>query len=244
MSGTKISQFATLANPPPAPVYDAVITNDGTTETNYQRPQGVIVQPAAPGSDNGLGITLATGAPGPSGSSPGALYIHVANVTAAGTAEPLAGSAFTLYGGTNIITDPAGASEIGTMVFQGQGSYNGIIAAYGAYWKALGGTTNGTTLATGGGNLLTGGRARHASSSVGGYLSMQGGYGDTQGGDVYVFAGNSGGTGGNITIGPGGAPTNGVLLVQNIGTADPHILNAKFQSSIAGVGYVGVYSKG
>lgn len=72
-SAVKISGMSTLANPPLAGVYEAVITNDGTTASNFQRPQGVIVQPDAVGANNGLGITLQGGAGGPAGGNGGSL---------------------------------------------------------------------------------------------------------------------------------------------------------------------------
>lgn len=57
ISAGSISSFPTLANPPTAPVFDDVISGG----TNYQRPQGVIVQPDAT-VGAGQGITLRAGA--------------------------------------------------------------------------------------------------------------------------------------------------------------------------------------
>jgi hypothetical protein len=83
-------------------------------------------------------------------------------------------------------------------------------------------------------------------SISGGGVAMYAGNGVASGGGVIFRAGNAGtaGTGGNVELQPGTGGTNGVLLVSNIGTVDPHVLNAKWQTSVAGVGFVGVYSKG
>lgn len=108
-------------------------------------------------------------------------------------------------------------------------------------------STGGTVLPTatirvGGGLIGAGGAHTGAIAGlVGGAVYTTG-----KGGPVNVFGGNGtgGGNGGDVQITPGTGTANGVLLVSNIPTADPHVLNAKFQQSIVGVGWVGVYSQG
>ena len=135
-----------------------------------------------------------------------------------------AGNAYAQAGG-NAATLPTGIggarAGIGTSI--GQGAY-----------IYLGRTGVGPGYGYGGNGIITGGTIAGV-GSVGraGYTKIAGGM------DV-----ENTGTGGNLILETGTGATNGVLLVKNIPTTDPHILNAKFQQSISGVGWVGVYSQG
>ena len=132
----------------------------------------------------------------------------------AGFAQADAGN--NAYGGT-LLFESGKASTGGTLLPSAT-----ISAGYGLI--NTGGTHLGAAVVIAGAPVYT--------SGVAGPAKMLGGNG------------TGGGNGGNCVITPGTGTANGVLLVSNIPTADPHVLNAKFQQSISGVGWVGVYSQG
>jgi len=230
MANEKISAMPTLANPPTAAVFDAVITNDGTTQTNFQRPQGQIVQPAG----SGLGVLL-RGAVSTNSSPAGAAFTTGGNAYNTGTGEAIGGYAGQFGGNATISGAGVSARAGAAYLYAGAAHPSGTLAstigaAFGGYIYGFGAYINASSPASRGGDLKVGGGA----GGSGGNLTL------SSGGAVAV-----GGTSGNVIITPAtGGATNGVLLVANIGTVDPHILNAKWQKSVAGVGYVGVYSKG
>lgn len=287
MSGTKISNLNTLARPPAGPVFDAVIVNNGTTATNFQRPQGVIVQTDATGTVAGQGIALyaATGN-NPSGDAIGAVAnLYGGGATGAAGSNVFAGQATISNGnatdGTKTIVSsylilngggiyPDGSSFAGGLRFAGGVAINGSSTETGAYITFIAGTAaNATGTNIGGPSSMYGGPADGSgvtniggalygiggtagvvtagTLNTGGAASWEGGFGVNVGGMAKVQGGGAGGsgTGGDLEIGPGGGGSaNGIFLVTNIGTVDPHVLNAKFQHSIVGVGFVGVYSQG
>jgi hypothetical protein len=204
----------------PTALADGTISNTGT-----------IVQPQAGAGLPGNGIIMQSGLPGAGYYSSYGIYIQGPTVTNPGTAGTLLATTVLIYTGDVTITNSAG------------------IGVGGAVNAICGMITNGTDVATGGAFFISGGGVYPGSAQgaggnfVGGYGHSPGGYG--RGGDWNISGGPGSNQGGDVTIGPGiGGDSNGVLIVPNIGTTDPHILNAKFQVSVAGVGYVGVYSKG
>ena len=214
MADTKISAMPTLANPPLAPVFLSGITNDGTTATNVQIPQGVIVQPA----NSGHGIVI-KGAKA-SGSGSASLYGAVSGISG-GTAYATSTGHSHNGGDAYIQSGAAGAGTIVAIPSQvyltgGKALYNG---------RSRGGKIN---LSTGGG---------YYAGPI--YLHAGAGTGPNQiGGSLYLYGG-AGGTnalGGHIQLTPGtGGTGHGNLIIQNLGTADPHVLNAAWLGVSNGV---------
>jgi hypothetical protein len=228
MADTKISAMGTLANPPLAPVFDAVITNDGTTATNFQRPQGQINQPAATGTNDGLGILLRAGAAGPDGGTPGSVFIYGGSVTQGSTGN-VGGSLDGIYGGPVTNTNATGTVTPSSFVIGNDEAFIGSAYASNGYLQFE--SMPSTTLEAQGGYFLgRAGKASGAVTNIGGNWSFYGGDGSTQGG--------------SIIMGPGTGSANGVIIHQNTPTADPHQLGAEWKTSVAGVGYVFVESQG
>jgi hypothetical protein len=195
------------------------------------------------------------------------LYFSAGAVTNAGTAAIISGSGVTITGGGVDITNAAGTASGGYFYANVGDITNGTVVAKSAYFIQDNSYVFGTLTAKGGDIQVGGGNAEGAVTNIGGNLIMLGGQGaenagtatlgggdaraagsytNGTGGNVAVVGGGAGtlGVGGDVKIAPGLGATNGILLVSNIGTVDPHVLNAKWQKSVAGVGYVGVYSKG
>ena len=247
----------------------SVVTNSGTsTITNT----GTLVQPTATGTGSGTGVLLQGGNITNTSTAgyphAGTAYLIGGNNTIMNSAHNGSGgnglaSGGSSYNGT-IAAKPAYISARG-------GNINGTTLSTGGNFVAKGGNairsdtnTGGGLYFSGGGALFTtgvntggtpviiGGYASGGSTNTGGGAVVEGGWGSDKGGNTTIagggdggFQGGSGGTlGGNLILSPGVGLTNGVLLVSNIGTVDPHVLNAKWQTSVAGVGFVGVYSKG
>lgn len=241
----KISTMTTLPNLPTAPVYDAVITNNGTTTTNYQRPQGHIVNPTVTGSGNGLGIRLVSG--GLSGAAPGtpghtAIYGGYHYFT--GTTISVSGAGSAIHGGNASIPGTSTHSALG-----GEGFVYGGLAAFGsaqargAELAASGGTINSTT-AIGGTVYGYGGQSSVTNATGGAVRFVAGSATGTGGvgGPATIAGGNGVSAGGPVLLKPGTGSTNGVVIMSNTGTVNPHVLGAVFQAATANLlGYYSLY---
>ena len=240
-SAASISAMPTLANPPLAPVYVPVITNDGTTATNYQAPWGEIILPAASGTNNGTGIVLQSGAPGPGGSHPGIIALYTPSFSNPGTDAYAFGGVITQVSKVVNVTDPLGNGAGGAVLWTVEGVKNGTVVSGISGMMNSGGVTYGTTISNGSLLLFYSAYASGASiTNIAGDMIFRGGNG----------IGGETASGANIVFTPGTASgasslnTNGVVIHTATPNTDPSILGAEFTTSVAGVGYVFVRSLG
>jgi hypothetical protein len=183
---------------------------------------GTIEQPTATGTNNGLGILLQAS----NGSAAGGRAGRAGLYGGAGTNAE--GGYVLAQGGVAIITSASNAGQGGSFNGTAGYAYYSNWVAGGAAFGNQGGYINGAGTAVGGHGLFGGGTATGAPINTGGGAEMYGGNGSTQGGDV--------------TITPGTGAINGVLVVNTLGTIDPHNYNAVFQSATANLlGYYPLY---
>lgn len=125
----------------------------------------------------------------------------------------------------------------GISLSAGSGAIGGEISLYGG---------TGTSNSGGGVQLIAGAGASaggviaivtgQSSGGDGGALFLEANVGYSQGGGVRLAAGagtGASGIGGDIIVQPGYGTTLGHLIINTIGTADPHVLHAVFQSPTA-----------
>jgi len=195
------------------------VTNTGTITLGNT---GTIEQPAATGSDDGLGVVIRSGLPGPAGTGSGQMTVYTAYVTAAGTASlALSGNA-DFYTGDVVVTDPAGSGQAGQAnLFGGVVSY-GTVNISGARLSVSGGMiAAGTSAQGGGGGFQAGGAYGAPGTNAAGGFSVYGG--DATGG-VTAIAGPIYLTPGYAS-GASGTNINGGLIINNLPTADPHVMH-------------------
>lgn len=199
----------------------------GTSPTTIGN-TGTIVQPAATGTNSGLGILLAPGAPGAAGSAAGSVYITGPNIIGTGTYPPgLSGSAFTIYTGDVAITNTLGTGQAGPAIVSAGGASSGIAFVVGAGGQNVGGEILGGTAAIGGLGVFAAGAAFYALIlNQGGDFTLSGG----------VAHGGETANGGSVILNPGtgmGASTlntNGGIQMNYVPIGDPSILNRVFVS--------------
>jgi hypothetical protein len=162
---------------------------------------------------------------------PTGIQLATGNVYGVNTA-----ASYVYAGGVAIV----GGSAIGSTI--GGNAYGGSVQIAAGNANIYGGSNRGY------GAAITAHRGQVDAGSIisGGGVEMYAGNGVASGGDVVNRAGNAGtaGTAGNVVLQPGTGGTNGVLLVSNIGTIDPHIAGAVWQQSVATVGFVLMRSQG
>ena len=195
----------------------SIVGGTGVTITNSNtiNNTGNFALPGGTGTlVRGTGIELATG-----------------NVYGVNTA-----ASYVYAGGVAIV----GGSAIGSTI--GGNAYGGSVQIAAGNANIYGGSNRGY------GAAITAHRGQVDAGSIisGGGVEMYAGNGVASGGNVVNRAGNAGtaGTAGNVVLQPGTGGTNGVLLVSNIGTIDPHIAGAVWQQSVATVGFVLMRSQG
>ncbi len=199
----------------------------GTSPTTIGN-TGTIVQPAATGTNSGLGILLAPGAPGAAGSAAGSVYLLGPNITGTGTYPPgLSGSVFIVNTSEVTITDTLGTGQAGPAIVSAGGVNCGSAFASGAVGQNAGGEILGGTAAIGGYGLFVAGDAFYASIlNQGGDFTLGGG----------VARGGETANGGSVILNPGtgmGASTlntNGGIQMNYVPIGDPSILNRVFVS--------------
>lgn len=215
MADEKISAMPTLSNPPAGSVYLAGIVNDGTTTTNVQVPQGIIVQPQATGTNSGLGILLQAGLPGPGGYGNYGIYIQGPTVTQAGTSDTAGSTTFQFYTGAVTVTNPGGVGLSGAAIISSGVVREGTSAATGAE-VFVAGATLGPGYAFGASLAFNAGSAYGATNSVGGSMGFNAGDGDQGGGGVNISGGNStlGGGGQGVIVAGTGYSHGGNQIIQ------------------------------